>query len=311
MSTPARLASFAAVLATLLGLSYAVGAASGVEVEQPPTHEASDAHGSSGESSAAHEEATGDDAGGHDETDHGDAVPAGVLTSSGGYTLADLEAPAGATEPGTLSFHILGPDGHALTTFETQHSKQLHLIVVSQDLTDFFHVHPQLADDGTWSIEWSWPRASSYRVYADFVPGGATEGLTLAQDLTVAGDVTVQPLPAESRVAEVDGYAVTLDGDLSTEGGALTLGITHDGEPVTDLDPYLGAYGHLVAIRVGDLAYLHVHPEGEVGTVAPGPQIEFSVTAPTPGTYRLFLDFSHEGVVRTVSFTVVVAAHEH
>ena len=80
----------------------------------------------------------------------------------------------------------------------------------------------------------------------------------------------------------------------------LTTRIELDGEPVTDLEPYLGAFGHLVALRAGDLGYLHVHPEeGEAG-----PGVEFATAFPTPGTYRLFLDFQHRGVVHTAAFTV-------
>ncbi len=75
---------------------------------------------------------------------------------------------------------------------------------------------------------------------------------------------------------------------------------------MTDLQPYLAAYGHLVALRDGDLAYLHVHPAGEPGdgTTAPGPDITFYATAPSPGDYRLFLDFQHGDVVHTAEFTV-------
>ena len=82
--------------------------------------------------------------------------------------------------------------------------------------------------------------------------------------------------------------------------------VTKDGVPVTDLQPYLAAYGHLVALRAGDLAYLHVHPAGAPGDgVTPaGPGITFYATAPSAGDYRLFLDFRHAGVVRTAEFTV-------
>lgn len=36
----------------------------------------------------------------------------------------------------------------------------------------------------------------------------------------------------------------------------------------------------------------------------PGPDVSFTATAPSPGTYRLFLDFQHKGTVRTAAFTV-------
>jgi hypothetical protein len=100
---------------------------------------------------------------------------------------------------------------------------------------------------------------------------------------------------------------VHLDGDLSAGADArLTLSVERDGEPVTDLQPYLGAYGHLVALRAGDLAYLHVHPDGSPGdgTTQPGPDVVFYAAVPSAGTYHLYLDFKHHGVVRTAAFTV-------
>jgi hypothetical protein len=106
--------------------------------------------------------------------------------------------------------------------------------------------------------------------------------------------------------AEVDGYTVTLDGDLVPgQESEVTLTIDKDGQPVTDLQPYLAAYGHLVALRDGDLAYLHVHPGGEPGDgiTEPGPAITFYANVPSAGAYRLFLDFQHDGVVRTSEFT--------
>jgi hypothetical protein len=90
----------------------------------------------------------------------------------------------------------------------------------------------------------------------------------------------------------------------------LALTVTKDGVPVTDLDRYLAAYGHLVALRAGDLAYLHVHPAGEPGdgTTSAGPSITFYADVPTAGDYRLYLDFQHRGAVRTAGFTVHAGA---
>ena len=92
----------------------------------------------------------------------------------------------------------------------------------------------------------------------------------------------------------------------------LTLSVSRDGRPVTDLQPYLGAFGHLVVLRDGDLAYLHAHPVGEADGAGapPGPNVRFATTAPSAGDYRLFLDFKHDGVVRTAAFTVSAGAHE-
>jgi hypothetical protein len=103
----------------------------------------------------------------------------------------------------------------------------------------------------------------------------------------------------------VDGYTVTLGGTLDPgRTSTLTLDVSRAGAPVTDLEPYLGAYGHLVALRTGDLAYLHVHPESGPA----GPRVTFRAEVPTAGTYRLYLDFQHSGTVRTAEFTVTAGA---
>ena len=70
-----------------------------------------------------------------------------------------------------------------------------------------------------------------------------------------------------------------------------------------DLEPYLGALGHLVALREGDLAFLHVHPEAEEGS---GPRVAFRAVFPSAGRYRLFLQFAHANGVHTAAFTVEV-----
>jgi hypothetical protein len=145
-----------------------------------------------------------------------------------------------------------------------------------------------------------------WRLFADFTPTGGP-GLTLGSDVAVAGDYQPQALPAPAREAEVGDYRVTLAGQLAAgEESELALTVTRNGQPVTDLEPYLAAYGHLVALRSGDLAYLHVHPTGSPGdgTTEAGPQVSFAATAPSAGDYRLFFDFQHGGVVRTAELTV-------
>ena len=226
------------------------------------------------------------------------------MLAQDGYSLQLNARSVPAGQQTSVEFRILGPDGRPVTNYQTSHDKELHLIVVRRDLTGFQHVHPSRAADGTWSVPVDLPAAGEYRVFADFAPAGH-DGITLGADLAVAGTYAPQPLPAASRTAEVDGYTVTLDGDLvAGQSSELTLSVSTNGAPVTDLQPYLAAYGHLVALRDGDLAYLHVHPAGAPGDgVTPaGPGITFFATIPSAGDYGLFLDFQHNGKVHTASF---------
>ncbi len=207
--------------------------------------------------------------------------------------------------PGRLAFTVTGPDGEPLTDYTRTHDKDLHLVVVRRDLTGYQHVHPEQDEAGRWSVPLTLPAAGTYKLVADFQPAGRSTPLALTSDLTAPGTSTPVPLPAERRNAEVDGYTVTLDGDLTAGTvSELALSVSRDGRPVADLEPYLGAYGHLVALRAGDLAYLHVHPESEV----PGPEIVFGADVPAAGAHRLYLDFQHDGVVRTAEFTVTAEA---
>jgi hypothetical protein len=277
-----KLAAFTCALGVMLGGGALLGAAIGPE----PSESDSTAHGV--------------DADG----------PEGLTASRDGYTLALATDTFAAGDEIALAFQIIGPDGEPVTEFDVDHDKELHLIVVGRDLVDYVHVHPERDDDGTWRITLPPRAAGPYRVFADFTPSGASS-LTLGTDLAVAGDFSPSAPPEASESVDVDGYTVSLDGRLVAGAASTVTFSVSDGDgPVDDLEPYLGALGHLVAIRTGDLAYLHVHP-AEESTEPGGPDVEFTVEVPAPGTYRLFLDFSHGGEVHTAAFTAEARHDEH
>jgi hypothetical protein len=234
-------------------------------------------------------------------------LPAGLSSTENGYTLRLAQTRFDAGRQVSLQFRITDAAGAPLTRYVENHEKQLHLIVVRRDMAGFQHVHPTMESAGTWSVPVDLS-AGDYRVFADFIPAGG-EALTLGADVHVAGSYDPQPLPAAATTATVDGFTVKLSGSPNAnEPSMLTFSVSRDGKPVTDLQPYLGAYGHLVALRASDLAYLHVHPMGEAGdgVTQAGPEIAFHTTFPSDGSYRLFLDFKHQNVVRTAEFTVSV-----
>ncbi len=303
MNAPVKLGAYAVGLAVIFGGALGVGHAVG-PVGTPPAANGHQAHTASSPSrSAAGHQAHAQPAPSRATT--AASIPGGLQVSQDGYTLTPETTTITPGEPTDFRFTVTGPDGRPVTGYQVQHGKKLHFIVVSRDLGTFKHLHPELSDDGVWSVKLTLPEAGPYRAFADFAPEGGT-GLTLGTDLRAGGDYKPKALPTASRTSTVDGYTVTLDGTL-TPGTAseLTLKVSKDGHPLTDLQPYLGAYGHLVALRAGDLAYLHVHPDGEPGDgkTQPGPEITFYAEVPSRGDYRLFLDFQHEGTVRTADFT--------
>jgi hypothetical protein len=172
----------------------------------------------------------------------------------------------------------------------------MHLIVVRRDFAGFQHLHPDMDEGGTWHTELALAEPGTYRVFADFVIDGDKQ--TLATDLFVAGDFQPQPFPLPDHVADAgDDYTVEITGEAAAgQESTLDFVIRHQGNVVDDIPEYLGARGHLVALRDGDLAYLHVHADEE--------RLSFEAEFPTPGAYRLFLQFRHNGEVRTAAFTV-------
>jgi hypothetical protein len=250
--------------------------------------------------------------GGHAEEATDVGPPPGLSVEQDGYLLGTVAAPRVVGSPGVLSFALSGPDGRPVTAYDRSHEKELHLVVVRTDGTGFRHVHPTHDGNGTWSMPWRWDRAGSYRLYADFVPTATGQELTLTHTIEVAGPVAPMPARTATDTATVGGFTVEVEGDVTAGTDSdLTFTVTRDGTPVTTLEPYLGAYGHLVALRDGDLAYLHVHPLGEPGDgeTPPGPRIEFAVEAPTPGRYLLYLDFQVGGAVHTAEFAVIAGRH--
>ena len=292
MNTTVTLSAYGAALALLVGGGFAIGTAVGPSSVTATAESSSVGHGAMPGSAPDGAEAVTD-------------LPSGLASSRGGYTFTPTASTLTAATTTDFTFRIAGPNGAPVTAFDVEHDKQMHLIVVRRDTTAYQHVHPRMSPDGTWTVPLTVPAGGSYRAFADFGPTGG-EASTLGVDLDAIG----QYMPVEhqpTRTAQVDGYQVDLVGDLVPgQASGLALTVSRDGRPVTDLQPYLAAYGHLVALRDGDLAYLHVHPDGSPGDgrTPAGPEVRFVADVPSAGTYRLFLDFQHDGVVRTAEFTV-------
>jgi hypothetical protein len=219
----------------------------------------------------------------------------GLAVSDKGLTLELASRTARPGERVELGFRIVDRRGQSVRDFDLEHTKRMHFIVVRRDMSGFQHLHPTERADGTWSVPVTLPEAGSYRVFADFSVD--ERAYTLADDLTVDGTVNSRELPAPAQSADVDGLRVSLD-EGATKAGAesgLAFTVTHDGAPVA-LQDYLGAKGHLVALRQGDLAFLHVHPDEN--------RLKFIATFPTAGRYRLFLQFkTADGRLHTAAFT--------
>jgi hypothetical protein len=289
MRTPARLASFAAVLAAAFGGAALAGGAidpDGAEAGRSPhaaQAEAEAGHGGGGHASTG-------PAAGAASAPEATALP-GLAVAQDGHRL-QLAAPTldrGAKE--RLRFRILDAQGRPVRSFDEAHEKRMHLIVVRRDLEHFQHLHPEMSADGTWTADVDVRDGGTYRVFADFTRDGRQR--TLGADVHVPGGFTPRRVPAAASTAEDDRG---LEVRLRRDGGRVAFDVLRDGRTVNaELEPYLGAKGHLVTLRAGDLAYLHTHPDGD--------RLAFETELPTAGRYRMWVQFQLDGQVHTAAFT--------
>lgn len=294
MTAAAQVGLFAAGLALVFGAAFLGGAAFDPDVE--------DGGGTAHRAAAATPAAAGGTHAG-DRGSHAGEVSRAVARGGGASAPARIVLAKSGFERGagqTLAFRVVDGEGRTVEDFDLEHDRRMHLIAVRHDLTAYRHVHPRPTGDGGWAVDVDFTAAGPHRVYADFVSRG--KPYTLSADVDVAGRYAARTLPAPTTSADAgDGYEVA----VARHGGERRFTVTRDGAPVDDIEPYLGARGHLVAIADGDLAFEHVHPKDGA---TPGREIRFDVALGGPGRYRLFLQFKHDGEVRTAAFTERVGA---
>jgi copper-(or silver)-translocating P-type ATPase len=215
---------------------------------------------------------------------------------------------AKAGENATLRIHIQDEEGKPVEDFDINHEKLLHLIVVSKDLSYFDHIHPEYKGGGDFEITTSFPAGGEYKLIADYVPtGGSTTTQTewIKVEGTSVDAVPLQPDRNHSKI--VDGLQVTLQNDHPRAGQDFELNFlledANTKEPVTDLEPYLGAVGHVVILSEDTEDYLHVHPVDEK---AKGPEARFVTNFPNKGIYKIWAQFQRDGKLITVPFVIEV-----
>lgn len=225
-----------------------------------------------------------------------------------------------ANAPKAYTFSIVDDQGNTLKDFEITHTKLLHLIIVRKDLAYFQHVHPEF-DQTTGQFrlfDLTFPADGEYRIFADFAAvGGQKDSSGMPLMATPSEDVLVgntanyspQPIGSQERSKTFEGYQVTLSTSKALESGAesmLTFDLKQNGKAVTDLQPYLGALGHSVILREGNLDFIHAHPMEDVSAKQNG-KVDFMVDFPEAGIYKVFTQFQRGGKVFTTDFVVSVA----
>lgn len=248
----------------------------------------------------------------------GEHVVHGVVTPADAGVRVELLT--GTVQPGQelqLRYRLTDTATNAaITDLPVSHERPMHLVVVSHDLGWMTHVHPALGADGTWDVAVTLPQAGRYALYSEFQRG--TETVLDRRDLIVAGSGTTGAAPTPDLTPKaVVGLTVELSAPQVVQAGqeaTFTFTLTRDGQPVADLEPYLGAAAHVIVVAASDGTFDHTHgeagdhthAEAEVPTGSFGPKVSFSQTFAQPGLYKVWGQFSHGGQVLTAPFVVEV-----
>ncbi len=218
-----------------------------------------------------------------------------------------------AQQPANLEIVITDSMCELVDQFEMNHEKLLHLIVVNHDLSHFMHLHPEYDGQGKFHLETTFPDGGSYKLFADFVPEGG-EATTASDWIEIQGEEAPHQdlIPTEKNSEgvmskTVDGKEVDLKPtSLQAEQDVSLIFTLRDAAgktPVENLQPYLGAVGHVVIISADTEQYLHVHPMNSQST---GPEAVFHTIFPKSGVYKIWAQFQHEDRVFTADYVVEV-----
>jgi hypothetical protein len=225
-----------------------------------------------------------------------------------------------AGQPTKFRFTVHHPlSGEQAREFALLHEKPFHLFVVSRDMEEFAHVHPDPQPDGSFVIEHTLPKPGHYTLYSDFlaIGGGAQVVTTPIVTAGVEPDIEgsqARLTPDLPWIRTADGVQVEVLNEPSDLMGGEEVDLVFrfseakTGAPVTDLERYLGAWGHLLILSEDMTEYVHAHPRDETepdpnAPLAGGPEIIFDALLPKAGRYRAWLQFQRSGTLSTVSFT--------
>lgn len=235
-----------------------------------------------------------------------------------------------AGRPATLIITVKDAMGNVVRDLQVVHEKKMHLILVSADLSEFAHVHPQQVEEGSFQIAHTFQYGGEYRLFADFTP---LRGEPLVEKFSLRVDGGARPTTAlveGARSVEQDGlrFTMAIDKPLRVGEAAMLNFAVNDartGKPVTDLQPYLGALAHFVIISQDGADFLHAHPmEKSTKTashehgdheakahqhganLASGSKVSAHTSFPRAGLYKLWAQFQRNGRVMTVPFVVRV-----
>lgn len=229
--------------------------------------------------------------------------------------------PAGAFTPGQAqSVRLILADAETGAPIGPEdlvvaHANALHLLMIDESLTDYQHTHPTPgARRGEWNFSFAPKFGRTYRIWADATRTGRDREYAFA-DLVAGNEAAPAPSTQSVSRVEIGGLTFTLAFDQPLQAGRAAAGNvtavdTKTGQPFTQLEPIMGAFGHVVAFSRDWASIEHVHPHGtepKSPTDRSGPVIGFEIAPKNAGVLKIFVQVVVGGRDVIVPFTQTVA----
>jgi plastocyanin len=252
--------------------------------------------------------------GGHDMHNMGNAPQQPIAKAKLSIRLPTATAIAGnllPKEPVTMTIDIEDLKGASIAKFDTFQEKLMHLIIVSDDLSHFDHIHPTYQGNGRFVVQANFPKPGKYSLFSDYKPAGKAEQVSVLST-QISGKTTPPPAPSD-RLSKVIGNTqatLKIEPQTVTAGQMVNLNFnlvdTGTKQPIADLQPYLGERGHMVIVRqaktITRANYIHAHAMPDTGDG----KIQFMTSFPQLGKYKLWGQFSRNGKIVVADFWVNV-----
>lgn len=242
----------------------------------------------------------------HHSSSHSHHAP--VATKGGRLVDAnsELRQPGESSE---LHFNIRDAKGGMVRNFTLLHEEKVHLIIVRDGLDTFAHLHPSVDDQGNIAIAYTFPEAGTYHLFADYhasgqepdtvrttikIPGSSADALPLK--ITAPGRIKSKQLQAELTISKLqDMFSYNLRFNLLDQNAL----------PLQNLQPYLGAMGHLVIISSDSKEYVHAHPVDQASTFDSN-VVQFHAQFPHARLYKGWGQFQWNNQIHTLPFVMHV-----
>ena len=250
------------------------------------------------------------------------------------------------TPDSTLSLSLTDPGwigSRRLDDFVPDHGHPMHLFVMSPALDRLWHLHPREAGLGAFEQRLPPMPGGKYELFADLVHATGVSETVTGQIETAA--IQGVPLSGDDSAwsANDENLPVGSSGEARSEGADTKITWIRDntplvpkrlttftfraddqhGEPVKDLELYMGMPGHAIFVRRDLKVFAHVHPSGSAPMAAldlampsnashaqhmttPPATVSFPYGFPEPGQYRIFVQMKRAGSIITGAFDAEV-----